>query len=233
MSVTAELLRELHRMHCQLSDLQERLDRGPRQVRAREVNVEKLQHARDEADRLVRETKMAADQKQLDLKSGELKIEDLKGKLNACSSNKEFHALQEQIAAAEMAGSVLADEILEALERVDKLEVELSDAAKLLESGVAELEKCRATTAEDAKVVRSEMERLTGELAEAEGRLPSDARDDYRRVIRGKGADGMAAADGRICSGCGQQMTLNMQNELMLSRPVYCKACGRLLYAGE
>ena len=36
MSITAEALRELHRIHTQLGDLRERLARGPKQVLARE-----------------------------------------------------------------------------------------------------------------------------------------------------------------------------------------------------
>lgn len=233
MAVTAELLRELHRIHQQLADLRERLERGPRQVRARENNVAKLGEQLAAAQDNAKQTRMAADQKQLDLKSGEIKIEDLKGKLNTCSTNKEFHALQEQIAAAEMANSVLADEILEALERVDKLDVDVGKAAQVLDAGNAELEKCRSSVATEADSIRSDLERLEGDLASAEGNLPGDFRDDYNRVIRAKGADGMSAADERICTGCGQQMTLNMQNDLLLSKPVFCKACGRLLYVGE
>ena len=56
---------------------------------------------------------MTGDRKQLDLKASELRIADWKVKLNTCSSNKEYQTMNEQIAAAEMAGSVLADEILE------------------------------------------------------------------------------------------------------------------------
>jgi predicted nucleic acid-binding Zn-ribbon protein len=49
-------------------------------------------------------------------------------------------------------------------------------------------------------------------------------------VIRAKGADGMARLEGGSCEGCGQSVTLNQQNNLMMSKPVFCTACGRLLY---
>ena len=39
MSVTTTVLRELHRIQRQLGDLSERLDRGPKQIKAREANV--------------------------------------------------------------------------------------------------------------------------------------------------------------------------------------------------
>ena len=42
MSVTAAALRELHQIHQQLAELRDRLERGPKQVRAREANVAQL-----------------------------------------------------------------------------------------------------------------------------------------------------------------------------------------------
>ena len=66
--------------------------------------------------------RVAADQKQLQLKAGEEKIKDLKRKLNAAASNREYQILKEQIAADDMAKSVLEDEIIEALEKIDQFQ---------------------------------------------------------------------------------------------------------------
>ena len=116
MTFTAASLRELHRIHRQLSDLRERLERGPKQIKARQANAaaaeEKL--AKTHADS--KAARVAVDQKQLLLRSGEAKIFDLKNKLNACHTNREYQALRDQILADEMANSVLSDEILEAME---------------------------------------------------------------------------------------------------------------------
>ncbi len=119
MAVTAAALRELHHLHQQLAELRDRVERGPKQMRARESNVAQLKAKVEEARARVQETQMAINRKQLDLKAGEQKVVDARVKLNAASSNKEYQALVEQIAAAEMAGSVLADEILESMEKVD------------------------------------------------------------------------------------------------------------------
>jgi len=233
MAVSTAVLRELHRIHGQLRDLNDRLARGPRQVKAREGQVATQQAALAEVQELVKQTKLAADQKQLDLKSGEMKVEDLKTKLNGCSSNKEYQSLLEQISASEMASSVLADEILEALEKIDQLEANVVEAEKNLQLANNELIKCRDIVASESGAIREDIARLEGELKAAEQGLPADLKDEYQRVIRGKGVDGMSEADGRVCLGCGFQITLNMQNDLMLSKPVFCKACGCLLYNCE
>jgi predicted nucleic acid-binding Zn-ribbon protein len=230
MSVTAAALRELHRIHQQLAELRDRLERGPKQVRAREANVAQLEARLVESRERVKQTQMGIDRKQLDLKSGEQKVVDLRTKLNAASSNREYQALLEQIAAAEMAGSVLQDEILEGMEKIDQIAVGVKDAEKNLAAGKQELDKARHVVEDSAATIRTDLSRLEGELAQAEKALPADIKSDYQRVVRSKGADSLASVDDGVCTGCGQQITLNMQNELKLSKLVFCKACGRLLY---
>jgi predicted nucleic acid-binding Zn-ribbon protein len=233
MTVTAAALRELHSIHQQLAELHDRLERGPRQIRAREANAAQLQARVEEAQERVKQTQMAADRKQLDLRSGEQRIVDLRTKLNGCSSNKEYQTLLEQIAASEMAISVLSDEILEGLEKIDTLVVTVKEEQQALAAGQQELEKTRLAIQSAATAAQAEVKRLEVELSRAEGALPSDFKTDYERVVRSKGADGLAEVDDGVCSGCGQQILLNMQNELMLSRPAFCKSCGRLLYLPE
>jgi predicted nucleic acid-binding Zn-ribbon protein len=230
MSITAAALRELHRIHQQLADLRDRLERGPKQVRVRESNVTQLEARLAEARDRAKQTQMAVDRKNLDLKSGEQKVVDLKVKLNAANSNREYQALLEQIAAAEMAGSVLQDEILESMEKIDQLGALVKEAESNLTAGKQELAKARQAVESSAATIRNDLARLETELSEAEKSLPSDLKADYQRVVRSKGADSLASVDDGVCTGCGQQITLNMQNELQLSKMIFCRTCGRLLY---
>jgi predicted nucleic acid-binding Zn-ribbon protein len=233
MAISAELLETLHRIHRQLGDLRDRQERGPRQVRAREANVAKIEAELAAAQDAVKQAKMTADRKQLDLKASELKIAEWKVKLNACASNKEYQTLVDQIAAGEMAGSVLADEILEGMEKTDQLETAVTEVKSRLEASKTDLAKVRDAVVQEGQVVAGDIQRLDAELAEAEKQLPADFRDDYRRVIRAKGADGMARVVDGVCDGCGQQVQINRQNQLLLSKAVFCTACGRLLYRSE
>jgi len=202
-------------------------------VQVHQKNVAEQQAALDAAQQAVKETKMAADKKQLDLKSSEGKIEDLKTKLNGCSNNKEYQTLLEQIAATEMANSVLADEILESMDKSDQLEIKVNEAKQQLVAAEAELKKCQDKVDSERGGIEADITRLDGELISAEKELPAEMKVDYERVIRSKGADGMAEVENQTCLGCGKQITLNMQNELLLSKPVFCKSCGSLLYIAE
>lgn len=233
MAIDAASLRALHHLLGQLAELRERLDRGPRQLAIRQQNVAAREAELQKAQEAEKQARLIVDRKQLDLRSSEQRIADWKIKLNQASSNKEFQALREQIAAAEMAGSVLADEILEGLERIDALVDKVMEAQSALASTKAEMQKVAQQIAEAAEGLKSDINRVEEQLKEAERQLPSDLKVDYDRVVRAKGADALAEADDRVCTGCGQQITANMQSDLMMSRPVFCKVCGRLLYLPE
>lgn len=230
---TAAVLRELHRIHIQLGDLRERLERGPKQIKAHEINVAR---AETEVERLKNEQKaarMATDQKQLQLKSGEGKIVELRVKLNQVKTNREYQALRDQIAADEMANSVLQDEILEAMEKVDEFKKHVTDAEQKLGKAKDEMARVQQAVRDQQGLLDGDYKRLEGELAEAEKRLPDDLRDHYARMVRGRGADGMAMVEGENCGGCYQVLTANTMSSLMMDKIVFCQVCGRWLYLPE
>ena len=176
---------------------------------------------------------MAADQKQLQLKSAEGKIGELKVKLNQANTNREYQALKDQIAADEMASSVLADEILEAMEKIDVLKGLVPDAERQVAKVKDDLAKLQQQVRAEEDSLRSDIKRLEGELREAETALPDDFREVYQRVVKAKGPDAMAAIENGSCGGCYQQLTINMVNEINMGRVVLCKSCGRVLYLPE
>ena len=90
MNSTADILRQLHRIHRQLADLNERSDRGPKTISVREANVFRLQSAMEEARENTLQARKATDSKQLQLQSGEDKIGEFKTKLNTANSNREY-----------------------------------------------------------------------------------------------------------------------------------------------
>jgi predicted nucleic acid-binding Zn-ribbon protein len=232
-ALATETLRTLHRMQRQLEDLRGRLEAGPRRVAVLAGGVRAAEGRRDAAKEEVKQARLAADQKQLQLKTAEAKLTDLEGKLNACKTNREYQLFRDQIAADRMAAQVLEDEILEALERIDALKPAVPEA----EQGI--VEAGRKLAEEEARVrgeqgqLEAEVARVRGDLDLLEKELAGDLREKYDRVVRNKGADGMAAVDGRSCGGCHQQITTNQLSELLGGRIVTCRSCGRLLYTPE
>ena len=232
-NIGTSVLRVLHRIHRQLTDLRERLDRGPRQIGAAETHA---QHCENEVAKTKAEAKamrVEADKKQLQLKSSEDKVKDLRRKLNAVTNNREYQILLEQIAADEMANSVLADEILEALDKIDAFGTNIAEAEAAMTAAAQRAAEVRDEVAKIEPGLKADIARLEAELRQSEATLPKEIHDLYARIVRKKGEDALAIIENQYCGGCNQQIPLNYCNMVTLGQPVACKTCGRLLYLPE
>ena len=228
--LSSDLLRRLHSMQTQVAELESQLARGPRQIKAGEALIaqatEKLETARQD----VKTATMACDEKQLQLKGREDRIEDLKAKLNTASSNKEFDLLKEQIAADQQANSVQSDEILEGLERIDELHEAVKQADKELAEITKEQKERAANIRGRLEVVTADLDHVRVELEKYEKEIPVSIRSDYRRLYEGRGAESLAPVEDECCGGCNQTLTTQMIDRIRLQVLVPCPACSAWLY---
>jgi hypothetical protein len=232
-TMSLHVLRTLHRLHRQLTDLRGRLEQGPKRVGAAEnaAGIRERELAAAQAE--LKRVKMNADQKQVSLKAAEGKVQDLERKLMAAQSNREYQALKDQIAADKMTGGVIEEEILDALEQIDKQKLVVAAAEKSLAAAQSRLAVVKAEVQKDEPGIRAEVERIEAELKEAETALPAEVADLYQRGVRQKGEDALAVIENSVCGGCHQTVPVNILSQVTLGRPSFCKTCGRLLYVPE
>lgn len=231
--IAAATLRDLHRLHRQLSDLRDRQARGPRQLVAHQAQVNRAEQELAKTKDEVKNAKVACDQKQLQLKTCEAKIKDFRTKLQASASNREYQALLEQIAADEMAKSVLEDEILEALGRIEDLVAASKQAEQNVAKAKEDLAKTEQVVRQQSDVIQGDLNRVSAELQQVEAGFPVEFKEIYDRTIRSMGSDGLAVLEGDVCGGCFHQITQNMVSQLRMSHAVTCGSCGRLLYISD
>ncbi len=232
-TVSLDVLRTLHRIHKQLTDLKDRRDRGPRQIRAGEAGIK---HSEDDLNKLREELKTmrkTIDQNQLQMKSNEQKIKDLDAKLNMAASNREYQILKDQIAADKMANSVLEDEIIEMMEQVDVFQLRIVAAEGAHKTTQEKVAASRKMVESQAASIRGDIVRLEAELKQREAELPEAIRETYLRLVGKKGEDALAEVVDGACGGCCQQVPLNVQSNIRMLQPSFCRTCGRLLYVAE
>jgi uncharacterized protein len=226
-----DIVAEIHRLHQQLRDVQEQMERGPKQLKARQQATQQKIADLEAQKQKHKASRVAVDQKSLQLKTNEAKIGDLRVKLNQASSNREFDIIRAQIDADTMANSVLEDEILEGLEKVDAAQI----AVRQLEEGVVAAKAEEARLAAETEGVLPGLQARTVELqqalASAEEELPPDLVLSYRRMAQAYGAGALAEVDGNICSSCYVSLPTQLAVQIRAGQVLFCKTCGRLLYA--
>ena len=219
----------LHDLHLKLKSVQEELDRGPRLIKAKENLLAKRQAELDNIKAQHTERRKLADTKNLQLKSNETKLADLRMKLNMSSSNREFDILKGQIAADEMANSVLEDEILDCLEQADKLKVQIHDAEKAVADARDDIRKTTEQIAAAEAGQRERAQKLRAAVAEAETVLPGEIAPTYRRLVNAFGADALAAVERGVCTACNVSLSPQQSVEVRSGKFVFCH-CGKLIY---
>ena len=230
MSAAAAGIKRLHELHLRLQELQQQLEHGPRQVKARQQILAKKQTEIDALKAELKQVRVLADQKNLQLKTNESKIADLKVKLNQATSNREFDIIRSQIDADTMANSVLEDEILEVLEKVDQFQQKVAKAEAEAAQTTADIRRVAQEVETTAPQLRSQASEIEVSLREAEQILPSSTIEMYRRLVQAHGAAALASVAGKSCSVCNEILSPNSLVELNTGKFIFCRSCGRLLY---
>jgi len=233
MSTAASGLAELHQIHLQLKQVQDKLAAGPKRVAAHRQLVEKRAAEVAQYRERLTELQMVADAKNLQLKSNESQIADLKTKLNTASSNREFGIFKSQIDADTMANSVLEDEILEILDQADTVRAKIAATQTQQSDATAELERVTAeVTAVEAGLLQNVTE-FNDSLGAAEGVLPAEVAVIYRRLVIAHGADALASVENKACTSCFSLLAPNRLVEMNVGKFLFCRTCGRLMYLSE
>jgi uncharacterized protein len=233
MSAATAGLKRLHELHIRLQDINKQLEHGPRQVKARQQILAKKQAEVDVLKAELKQTRMLADQKNLQLKTNESKIEQLRGKLNQAQSNREFDVIRSQIDADTMANSVLEDEILEVLEKVDQQQKKIKQVEDETAQSAAEVRRVGQEIETAAPKLRTQATELQSALSEAEKILPPTAVTTYRRLVQAHGAGALATVENNACTACFEILSANYLVELNTGKFLFCRTCGRLLYRPE
>lgn len=230
MSSLSEDLSQLHRLLLELEEVEEMQRSGPRKVAVQEkIANQKLEECGQQKT-LITEMRKATDGKSLQLKTTEAKIEDHKARLNAAASNREYGIIKSQIEANTMANSVLEDEILEALEKIDTTASELVELQKQHTELVERQKKTAGEVAAAADGLTQRATALTEKIREAAKCVPASAADQFQRLRGAHGASALAGVENSACDTCYSELSPQNRVALNLGKVLFCDSCGRLLY---
>jgi len=223
-------IKQLHELHQQLAWHAKQLEDGPRKVRMRDKIVEKKQAEIAAHKEQLTQLQKTADETNLQFRSNEQQIAELKVKLNKASSNKEFEIIKSQMDADLAANATLEDEYLELLEQIDSGRTEFAELGQQLEVAQANVESTKRELAEEEPKLHAGITAVENELPKALECLPSKLQEMYRRLVAAYGPEAFAPVENDACSECFVQFSPQQSMELRNGTVLLCRECGRLVY---
>jgi uncharacterized protein len=234
MSATAENLHDLHQLHQRARALRDRLASGPKTLAARKASLANRLDQLEQARKGLQDIKVQLKKNEHSLQGIDTKIDDLKTKLNLVKKNEEYKALQNQIAHENTSKGKIEEDVLVSFEAIDAKSAELSQLESELKRSSAELAALEQEIEEQAAAHKTQLEELDLAIIDAEGAIPEEYRDRYRRIVARYGADALAECEDSSCRGCFTSVTAQMINDLINGTGLsFCLSCGRLLYRTE
>jgi len=213
----AEHLSRLREMESQLGESRELLAarRAREQAEADLANW----HAR------LRELEM-----DLDVVNGRISATEQRLYSGQVTNPKELASLQQDLLYSKRSRDETEDEVLMAMERVDKGENGLSSADRKLKATESAWQKEQARLAQEIEreqAVVSELKQAREELV-----APLDARHMalYQELLRKKGGRAVARLSGSMCEGCRVTLPSSQAQQIRRAQElVTCPNCGRIL----
>ncbi|MFA9479935.1 zinc ribbon domain-containing protein [Phycisphaerales bacterium AB-hyl4] len=234
-----EQLHELFLLDQQLRGLRNRLDAGQSRQRAQQNKLVQLQQQQQELSHQLRQTQVNA--QTLEKQSGEMeaRINELRGRMNNVTSNKEYSALLVEVNTLKVDKSKIEDQALEQMNEVDTLkqrvtdiEQKIDDQKKLVSGADNEVDSARAE-------VGDRLDEVASKRQAAAEKVPADARAVFERLADSYEGEALAEVEEANrrrmeynCGGCYMSLPIERVNGIMMrtNELVTCPNCNRILY---
>ena len=221
----------LQRLDTATAEAQEAIEAFPAERDALDARLEACAADLDGARRRVADHRAARQEAENALAQVQARLSRYKDQLMAVKTNKEYHAMQAEIAAAEADVARLEDQVLEQMLQADELKTAVADAERARTDEETAVEAERAALEERQQELAAQVARHAGERAALVGELPAPVAALFDTLTRGrKGLAVAEARDGR-CMSCRVRLRPQLYNDVRLNRAlIQCESCQRILY---
>ena len=174
---------------------------------------------------------LARKEREIDMGAKEKEIKKYQTQLLQIKTNKEYLSLQKEIEGLKADNAVLEDDILESMEKIDKVKAEIAE----------EKEKLAA----EEKKLKEEIGKIDREIKDIDERIASSEKERsqlcsnvekgllarYERILKAKQGLALVPLVGESCGGCHRVLPPQVINDIrMRDKIITCEFCARLLY---
>ena len=159
------------------------------------------------------------------------RLSKYKDQLMAVKTNKEYQAMQTEIATAESMVRSFDDRLLELMEATEQEAADLKTAEAEMKAEQAAIAAEQKKLEAEKTTQGAELDRLTAERAALTPQISRDALVIFDRVAYGRKGQALAEARDGLCTVCHVRLRPQVFNEVRRNASIIqCDSCTRILY---
>jgi predicted nucleic acid-binding Zn-ribbon protein len=215
---------EIHRSHILLEEIP-----SERAQLKSELELEKI-HL-NELEKSLKDIQLKQKTKEMELMQKEAQIKKLDGQLSQVKTNKEYAALQQEIASLKADNSFLEEGIIHIMDEVDAAKEAVRQEKEKFVSVTKSFQGRDNEMAAQEKTLQERLADLKKQREESVAKLPPELGELYSRIALKKQGLALAAVSGEVCAACQMKLRPQLINEIRLGEQIIvCENCSRILY---
>ncbi|GAX60506.1 Zn-ribbon protein [Candidatus Scalindua japonica] len=229
-----EVLKRLQSLKNKINELEASQERMKQDVQKKKDQIENEKAVAEKKHEEKKSVQKEIDRKELDLKTNEGELTKYNVQLNSIKTNKEYSALVSEIGSKKADMSILEDEILNTMSRLETTNQEYEKATEHLRNEEESLKNLIKSVDAEIKEADEEIEKVKKEQEKYIDLLDEHSLKHYNRLSSIKGGKAIVPVIGNVCGGCFMNIRTQTLNALMSSKDlVFCQSCSRILYLDE
>ncbi|MDD5218864.1 MAG: C4-type zinc ribbon domain-containing protein [Candidatus Omnitrophica bacterium] len=177
---------------------------------------------------------LAQKEKEGALAQKEGNVKKLDGQLGQVKTNKEYSALQQEIASLKADNSLLEEEIIKIFDEVEAAQTEVKKEQERLKQCEKDYQGREHELDLKEKEMKDTENKFRQQREDIVNQLKPDIKSLYERILAKKQGVALVKIKGDMCPACQMQLRPQMVNEIYLGESlVICDNCSRILYADE
>lgn len=221
----------LQDLETRAEDARKRLADAPVRIGALDARLADATQALDKAKAALAESQAAKRELEKEAAVAQQRVSKYKEQLMQAKDNKQFHALQHEIATfsaeVERIEGIELERMLESDERGAVVKAAEAKLAADKKSAAAE----KAAIEADAATVKTTLATLLSERAELVKTIEPRLLATFEQVAKGRKGIGIARAVDGLCQACRVRLRPHLYNQLRVGdQIIQCESCVRILY---
>jgi len=225
-----ELLYELQGYDNKIAVLKEKIDTAPAVIKAKQEEIAAKKALTEEEKKNFVNLNSLKKEKEALLASKEQSVAKHTLELNTVKSNDTYKAMLLDIEKSKADISVIEDEILELLTKIDeetvkvkKTEAELKEFEQKASAEIAEINA-------SVKKYENEISEISSQREAHKQKVNPKILDQYERIREGRDGQGICIVEGESCGGCSMVLRPQLINMAQKCTDlVFCDNCSRIL----
>ncbi|MDD5465220.1 MAG: C4-type zinc ribbon domain-containing protein [Candidatus Omnitrophica bacterium] len=206
----------------------------PQEISALLASFEAKKQGLAELEKKSLEIQKKRKEKELELATNAEAVKKLQGQLYSLKTNKEFQAMQQQIADSKTDGSVIEEAILICFEESDKIKSRIEEENLKLKNEEKIFSEQKKKVEARVKEIDDRLSQLDAQRKQAVADIDPKMLREYERILQSRDGLAIVTVKDNSCGGCHMLLPPQVINLIkMYEHVTTCEMCNRILYINE